>query len=72
MDDILRVYDSLSRVRNKIEQIKGQIQYLECTSSMSLISVNLEPAATATGVVHAGWSALEVLKSAVRGIVIFG
>jgi hypothetical protein len=72
VEDILRVYDSLSRVRNEIEQIKGRIQYLERTSSMSLISVNLEPAATATGVVRAGWNALEVLKSAVRGIVIFG
>jgi hypothetical protein len=39
---------------------------------MSLISVNLEPEATAPGVVRAGWSALEVLKSALRGIVIFG
>ena len=41
VDDILRIYDSLSRIRNEIEQIKGRIQYLERTSSMSLISVNL-------------------------------
>jgi len=48
------------------------MQYLERTTSMSLIWVRLEPAATAKGLVQAGWSALEVLKSAVRGIVIFG
>ncbi len=72
VEDILRIYDSLSRVRYEIEHIKGQMQYLERTTSMSLISVNLEPAATARGLVRAGWSALEVLKSAVRGIVIFG
>ena len=72
VEDILRIYDSLSRVRSEIEQIKGRMQYLERTSSMSLISVNLEPEATAGGLVRAGWSASEILKSAVRGIVVFG
>jgi len=72
VEDILKIYDSLSRVRNEIEQIKGRMQYLERTSSMSLISVNLEPEVTAKPLARAGWSALEVLKSAVRGIVIFG
>jgi len=69
VEDILRVYDYLSRVRQEIEQIKGQMQYLERTASMSLISVSLEPQATAKPIVHAGWSALETLKSAVRGLV---
>jgi len=72
VEDILRIYDSLSRVRNEIEQIKGRMQYLERTSSMSLVSVNLEPETTVKPLARAGWSALEVLKSAVRGIVIFG
>jgi hypothetical protein len=72
VEDILRIYDSLSRVRGEIEQIKGRMQYLERTSSMSLISVNLRPEATAKPLVRAGWSAFEALKSAVRGIVIFG
>lgn len=72
VEDILRIYERLSRVRNEIEQIKGRMQYLERTSSMSLINVYLEPAATSRGLVGAGWSALEKLKSAVRGIVIFG
>jgi len=72
VEDILRIYDSLSRVRSEIEQIKGRMQYLERTSSMSLISVNLKPVTTAKSLVRAGWSALEILKAAVRGIVIFG
>ena len=72
VEDILRIYESLSQVRQEIEQIKGRMQYLERTASMSSISVQLEPQATAKPLVHAGWSALEALKSAVRGIVIFG
>ena len=62
VEDILSIYDSLSRVRSEIEQIKGRMLYLERTSSMSLISVYLEPQATAKPLVRAGWSALEVLK----------
>ncbi len=72
VEDILKIYESLSQVRQQIEQIKGQMQYLERTAAMSLISVYLEPQATAKPLVHAGWSALETLKSAVRGIVVFG
>jgi len=72
VEDILKIYDSLSRVRNEIEQIKGRMQYLERITSMSLISVSLEPVATTKPLVRAGWSALEALKSAVRGIAIFG
>lgn len=72
VEDILKVYESLSRVRYEIEQIKGQLLYLARTTSLSLISVHLEPAASPPGVVRPGWSALEVLKSAVRGIVVFG
>jgi len=72
VEDILKVYDSLSQVRSEIEQIKGRMQYLERTVSMSLISVNLQPETTTKPLVRAGWSALEVLKSALRGIIIFG
>jgi len=72
VEDILKIYDSLSRVRGDIEQIKGRMQYLEQISSMSLISVNLKPVATAKPLVRVGWSALEIFKSALRGIVIFG
>ncbi|MFC1907515.1 DUF4349 domain-containing protein [Chloroflexota bacterium] len=72
VEDILRVYERLSQVRREIEQLKGQMQYLERTSSMSLISVSLRPEASAKPLASAGWSALEILKSAVRGIVTFG
>ncbi|MFC2002544.1 DUF4349 domain-containing protein [Chloroflexota bacterium] len=72
VEDILRVYERLSDVRREIEQIKGRMQYLERTSSMSLISVSLRPEVSAKPLVGAGWNVLEILKSAVRGIVNFG
>jgi hypothetical protein len=72
VEDILSIYNYLSQVRQEIEQIKGQMQYLERTTSMSLISVSLEPEVTAKPLVRVGWSALEVLKSAARGLVVAG
>jgi hypothetical protein len=72
VDDILRIYDYLSQVRQEIEQIKGQMQYLERTTSTSLISVELEPETTTQPLVRVGWSALEVLKAAARGLVTAG
>lgn len=72
VEEAIRIYELLHQVRGEIEQIKGRMRYLERTSSMSLIEVRLEPEATAKPLVRAGWSALEALKSAVRGVVIFG
>jgi hypothetical protein len=61
----------LSQEREKIEQYKAQMQYMEQTSSLSLLSVSLSPETTAKALVKPGWKPLEVLKSAVRGIVNF-
>lgn len=72
VQDILSIYERLSQIRNEIEQIKGRMQYLEQTSSMSLISVNLSPVASGKPLVRSGWNLIETLKSALRGIVVFG
>ena len=72
VEDIVSIYDGLFRVRSEIEQIKGRMQYLERIVSMSLISVHLEPEFPAQPLVRPGWSAVEALTSAIRGLVIFG
>lgn len=72
VEETIRIYELLHQVRREIEQIKGQMQYLERTASMSLVTVHLKPSATAKPLVRAGWSTMEALKSAVRGLVIAG
>jgi hypothetical protein len=69
VEDTLKVYQQLSNVRSEIERIKGRIQYLERTSDMALIEVSLQKTKPIDGT---GWSALETLKSAVRGLINFG
>lgn len=44
VEDILNVQRELSKTRGDIEQIKGRMQYLERTSSMSFITAHLESA----------------------------
>jgi PKD repeat protein len=44
IEDILAIQMQLTNIGEQIEQIKGQMQYLEQTSATSLISVNLEQA----------------------------
>ena len=72
VDETLRVYEALSRIRLEIEQIKGQMQYLERTTSMSLISIQLRPQGSGSALVKPGWSALETMKSAIRSLVTLG
>ena len=69
VEDTLKVYQQLSNVRGEIERIKGRIQYLERTSDMALIEVSLQKTKP---IGETGWSALETLKSAVRGLINFG
>jgi len=69
VEDILAVQRELSNVRGQIEQIKGRILYIERTSDMALIDVNLQKVKPIGGT---AWNALETLKSAARGLVSFG
>lgn len=72
VDETLKIYESLSRIRSEIEQIKGRMQYLERTSSMSLIEVRLRPEASAKPLAGTGWNVIEILKSAIRGLATAG
>jgi hypothetical protein len=65
--DTLQIYSALTQVRTQIEQLQGQIQYLDRTTSMSLISVQLSPEASGKPLVT-GWNFVEIVKSAIRGM----
>lgn len=69
VEDILKVQRELSNVRGEIERVKGRIQYLERTSDMALIEVSLQKTKPLG---ETGWSALNTLKSAARGLITFG
>ncbi len=69
-EDVLRVYNELTRVNEEIEVIKGQIQYYDEASSMSAITVRLQAAASQQPIEIAGWkpsgTAREALKTLIK------
>ena len=69
VEDTLEIYAALKQIRQEIEQLKGRIQYLEMTASMSLIDVELN---STTSLVAESWNIGEIWRSAGRGLTGFG
>jgi len=68
VEEMLKVQSELSKVRGQIEQIEGRMKYLEQTSEMSLIEVNLQE----TKGLAEPWSTSAAFQSAVRGLTTLG
>jgi hypothetical protein len=68
-EDILAVYERLTEVRGRIEQIKGRMQYLENMSAMATITVELIPSELMQPITVAGWHPTGTVRSAIRALV---
>jgi len=66
--DVLEVQKELSVVRGSIERTKGRIQYLERTTDMSLIEVQLQKSKP---IGESTWDVGGIFKSAVDGLIVF-
>ena len=71
VEDILKVQREATKVQSEIEQLKGRINYLERTSATSLLNVNLQPSTNQEPLVKPGWSPIETIKTALRGLSTF-
>lgn len=70
--DVIEMYQQLATVRGDVEKTKGRILYLEQTSAMSTVKLELIPDAVARPVVVPGWQPLVVVKDAGRALVSTG
>jgi len=68
-EDILAVHRELTNIRGQIEQLKGRMQYLERTSAMASVSIELIPDVLAKPVASGGWRPAEALASALRALL---
>ena len=68
-EDVLAVHRELSNIRGQIEQIKGQMQYLEKMTAMATINVELIPDVLAKPIVVAGWRPTGTAANALRALV---
>jgi hypothetical protein len=68
-EDILAVYERLTEVRGRIEQIKGRMQYLENMSAMATITVELIPSELMQPITVAGWHPTGTARSSIRALI---
>ncbi|MES0359549.1 MAG: DUF4349 domain-containing protein, partial [Anaerolineales bacterium] len=69
-EDVLNVFDQLTRVREQIEVIKGQIKYYEESARLSAISVELVPNEVIQPITIGGWQPIGVIKDAIQLLII--
>lgn len=73
LEEVLRMEEELSRVRENIERMEGQLRFLTDRVSFSTISITLQETAKAEPIVPAqSFSTAKVFSEAVRSLVGFG
>ncbi|MGQ9903398.1 MAG: DUF4349 domain-containing protein [Anaerolineae bacterium] len=68
-EDVLAVFNELTRIRGEIEVTKGRMQFLAQSAALATINVTLLPDALAQPVQIAGWRPEGVIKDAVEALV---
>ena len=69
--DVLNVYSQIVSIRGQIEQITGQMKFLEETTSTSAINVTLIAEQTIQPIEIGGWKPQGVARDAVQALVKF-
>jgi cytochrome c-type biogenesis protein CcmH/NrfF len=70
-EDVLAIYLQVQTVQTEIEQLKGQIQYLEESSAMSSISVRLIAEAGTQPIEIGPWKPEGAAKEAIQDLIFF-
>lgn len=68
-DKLLRVFNEISTVRGEIEQIKGQLNYLDDAVDLATLEIGLTPSPAAVPIVEDTWEPVEVARDALRSLV---
>jgi hypothetical protein len=68
-DKLLRVFNEISSVRGQIEQIRGQLNYLDDVVDLATLSIGLTPTPAVVPIVEDTWEPVEVARDALRSLV---
>lgn len=68
-EDVLRVFNELTRVRTDIEVLRGRMKYYEQSAALSAVHVELIPNAAVQPVTIGGWQPQGVARDAVQALV---
>lgn len=67
--DIMAIYEELTGIRTRIEQIQGQLRLLDNQASLSTINIELIPTEAAKPIVVRGWSPMDAVRASTRTLV---
>jgi hypothetical protein len=70
-EDVLAIYLQVQTVQTEIEQLKGQIKYLEESAAMSAISVQLIAEESTQPIVLGPWKPEGAAKEAIQDLIFF-
>ncbi len=68
-DKLLRVYNEVSNVRAQIEQIQGQLNYLDDVVDLATLTIGLTPTPAVVPIVEDTWEPVEEARDALRSLV---
>jgi len=68
-EDVLAVHRELTNIRGQIEQLKGRMQYLERTSAMAAVTIELIPDVLARPIGVGSWQPSGTLAGALRSLL---
>ncbi len=68
-EKLLQVFNEISTVRGEIEQIKGQLNYLDDVVDLATLSIGLSPTPAVVPIVEDTWEPVEVARDALRSLV---
>lgn len=69
-EKLLRVYNEIASVRGQIEQIQGQLNYLDDVVELATLQVGLTPTPTVVPIVEDTWQPVEAARDALRNLVV--
>jgi hypothetical protein len=70
-EDVLAVYLQVQAVQTEIEQLKGQIKYLEESAALSSISVRIIAQAATQSIKIGPWTPSGAVKEAIQDLILF-
>lgn len=68
-DEILRVFNEVSSVRGQIEQIQGQLNYLNDLTTLATLEVTISQTPSTAPLVDEPWSPVEATREALGSLV---
>jgi Domain of unknown function (DUF4349) len=68
-DKLLRVFNEIANVRGQIEQIHGQLNYLDDVVDLATLTIGLAPTPAVVPIVEDTWEPVEVARDALRNLV---